>query len=282
MVILLLACKGPASPVHTGDTGIRPPPPCPVFEAWQDQGTIPTPPAIEISGIAVSGGRIWVQNDGGTAEIHEIGADGALVGTLALDITGGRDHEDLAVGPGPDGEPWLYLADIGDNGRSRTSVFVRRTPVPAVTQGPVVPESLELVYEDGARDAETVFVDPDGAIWVASKELDGQTGLYRADDGILHRLATLPFGEPPLGQATQVTGGDFGPRGLVLRTYLETGFVWPTHPGEGVLTALEREPCTVALAPEPQAEAIGWSDAGLFTASEGQNPTLHFHPLAAP
>ena len=49
--------------------------------------------------------------------VTALGPDGAVLATVRL--TGAPlmnlDWEALAVGPGPDGEPWVHVGDVGDN-----------------------------------------------------------------------------------------------------------------------------------------------------------------------
>ncbi|MEZ4319571.1 MAG: hypothetical protein R3F61_18795 [Myxococcota bacterium] len=279
----MLACSGPSDTPTDSDPPPREPD-CPEVLGTEVSGIVPTPPATELSGIAISGDRVWVHNDNGPPTLHALAHTGGLLGTTVLDASG-VDLEDLAIGPGPDGSRWLFLGDIGDNLRARVRVSVLSFPEPAEPDGLVVPTVTDLVYEDGARDAEALFVDDDGVVWIVSKEPDGASGVYRAGaDGVLHREQTLLFGSPPLGVATLVTGGDFGPHGLVLRTYLDEAYVWPRveGSGDGVLDVLEREPCPIAIPQDSQGEAIAWGADGVFTVSEGESPPLHHIELSAP
>lgn len=283
LIVLLAACNG-ATPVDT-DPAVFTPPPCPSFAPASLIGVVETPPAVEISGMAVGDGVIWVHNDGGeNAAVHAISPQGGRLSTWTLDGVVNLDFEDMARAPGPDGGMWLWIADIGDNAAARTEIQVYRFPEPdPMIDGSVTPERLDLIYPDGPRDAESLLVDPvDGTLWIVEKSLDGVSGFYRLlrpmpGPSVLERALTKTFGQPPLGQATTVTGGDLDERGLVVRTYLEQGFVWPRAEGEPVIDALQRDPCTVTLAPEPQGEAIAWGPDGLYTISEGDQPGVHFH-----
>ncbi|MCB9668333.1 MAG: hypothetical protein H6734_02565 [Alphaproteobacteria bacterium] len=283
-LILLVGCAGgPTEPTEPpGPAG------CPEFEAGAALGTVPTPPATELSGIAASSdGRYLVHNDSGEpAEVHVLGPDGAHLGTWSLTGVDAVDFEDIAIGTSPLGDETVYVGDIGDNLSRRTEgVQVYRFALPAFDDGPVTAERLDLVWPDGPRDAESLWIDDQGALWLADKQVDGNTGLYQVRlpmPGInaLQRMTSLQLGEPPLGDATQVTAGDFGPRGLVLRTYLQTAFVWPRNPGESVLDALANDVCAVGLLGEGQGEGIAWTPDGLVTVSEGDTPALNLVPFA--
>lgn len=280
--LLLFGCPGDVTPPATP----LPPPACPVFDAGEPVGRVPSPPASEISGVAVApDGRLFVHNDSGDpAEVHVLTPDGGFLGTWTLTGVDAIDFEDIAIGPGPNGAPFVWVGDIGDNNAERTNITVYRFPLPAEDGGELVPERLDLTYGDGPRNAETLFVDGAGSLWIASKSMDGDTGLYRLvlprpGPAVLDRVLSLQFGEPPLGQNRLVTGGDWSERGLVLRTYVQTAFIWPINPDEELLPALQRPPCTVFLRPEFQPEAIAWTADGLVTITEGNTPNVNVHQL---
>src|SRR5439155_4051433 len=94
-------------------------------------GTIASPALGETSGIA-AGRRVngvwWVHNDSGDgARVFAIGTDGRDLGEFALSGATAVDWEDIAAGPGPSaGVAYLYVADIGDNAKSRAAVRVYR------------------------------------------------------------------------------------------------------------------------------------------------------------
>lgn len=280
----LLILVGCSEPVPTEPIAI---PDCITFSPGASVGQVPSPPAIEISGLAVSDDAIWVHNDGGPPEIYALNLDGSLRSTWTLEGVVFVDLEDMARAPGPDGRPWLYLADIGDNAMARTMVRVFRFPEPDSSTDGVIPvvERLDLTYPDGPRDAETLLVDPvDGTLWIVSKEPDGESGFYRIlrpgpGPQVLERALQMTFGVPPLGQTSLVTGGDLDARGLILRTYLTEAYLWVRGVDEPVIEALKRDPCPVTLVGEPQAEAIGWGPDGLYTISEGLDPDVNVHGI---
>jgi hypothetical protein len=233
---------------------------------------VPSPPATELSGIVVDADGAWVHNDSGPETLHRLGLDGAVTGSVTTGTTG-RDLEDLARLP--DGR--LVLADIGDNGAARADVSLVTFAVDGTTVTDVARQTL--AYENGPRDAETLFADEAGTVWVVEKAVDGASGVYEAVGSMLERRTVLQFGTAPLGQATLVTGGDLGPRGIVLRTYLDEAYVWPRTPDEPVEVTFERAPCPVTIAGEPQGEAIAWGPDGLYTVSEGETPVLYRIPF---
>jgi hypothetical protein len=89
-----------------------------------------------------------------------------------------RDWEDLAAGPCPGGA-CLYVADIGDNNRSRPHVTVYRVPEPRPDQAVSEPADVwTLTYPDGAHDAEALFV-AGSALFIVTKDDPAATALFR-------------------------------------------------------------------------------------------------------
>ena len=266
-------------------------------------GTVASGALTEISGVAASrrtNGVYWVHNDSGdTARVFAIGADGRDLGEFALGGVTAVDWEDIAAGPGPAaGVAYLYLADIGDNARTRASVQIYRVSEPAVnpaaTPGP--PQTLggvatlTLTYPDGPHDAEALIVDPTtGELFVVTKDLvGGVAGVFRAPANLangstsgLTRVATVS-----LGAGRGVTGADVTPNGdvVALRTYLSV-VLFPRAAGQSLAQAFSQASCAGAAPPfgsstpasEPQGEAIGFTrdGRGYVTVSEGVHPVLH-------
>jgi hypothetical protein len=197
--------------------------------------------------------------------------------TWTLD-TAAVDWEDMASAV-IDGVPTLVVGDIGDNAAARTSItlHVITEPTDPLTGGDLVGSSLELTYEDGPRDAEALVIDPrSGEILIVTKNA-ADTGLYRVAGTRLERLTDLDFTRPPLGGFAP-TGADWSSDGwLVIRTYLPEAYLWHVPAGADVVEVVQRTPCTVTLAEEPQAEAIAFSSGGnaLFTASEGSGEPIY-------
>lgn len=273
---LLAGCTGAPSPETDSDEPAATPPLCPEVVEIRSVAQVPTPPATELSGAAWAEGRLWMHNDSNPAEVHALDIANGMLATVVLEYDV-RDLEDIASGIDPDGQRVLVLADIGDNASVRDSVATLTFPIPDAP-GTISPSPRTLRYEDGPHDAETVLVDADGIIWVVTKEPDGLTGFYRAaGDDMLRREHTLQFGQPPLGQFRTVTAGDFGPHGLVLRTYSTEAYVWPSHADldESLATVLAREPCSVEIGPAAQGEAVSWGPGGLYAVSEGTEPDVY-------
>lgn len=241
--------------------------PAPVVLTLQD-------PAIdESSGLAVSAlhdGVLWTHDDGGEAAVvYAVGGSGETVARVTLAGIDPYDPEALAPGTGPDGEPALFLGDIGDNLSVRPDVSVFRFDEPDSLTDQTVPAAwYRFSYPDGPHDAEALLVDPQGRLLVATKGISGQ-GLYRAprelvtqDQGTnrLTRIATVP---------SVVTDGAYLPDGrFVLRTYW--GVYLYDRPGHQV--GYEQLPG------QQQGESIAADGTRLLVGSEG----VHSDVLAVP
>jgi hypothetical protein len=173
------------------------------------------PDIVESSGLVAVDGLVVTTNDSGdSGRVFAVDpATGATVGVTTWPI----DPEDVeALAPAGPGHVWV--ADIGDNQHARGSVSVLRVPV-----GPgdrdVVPETYELVYPDGAHDAEALVSHPvTGQLFLISKGVFAGT-VYAAPQRLRadrpNRL--IEVGQAPgiVTDATFLPGGG----GVVMRTY---------------------------------------------------------------
>jgi len=254
----------------------------------------------EISGMVESRHHqnvFWVHNDSGDApQVYAVNTKGQLLGTYQLAGAEARDWEEMAIGPGPGGKSYLYLADIGDNSAKHESIAVYRVLEPEVseTQAAVNTEitgvtKFEFVYEDGPRDAESFFVDPlTDAFYVITKRDADRNRVYRVvapkpdSRNTLELVATIPV--------TWSTAADISPDGLqiLVRRYSGAegsrfpasvaGYYWSrADASTSIVDMLRQEPEVVPLAVERQGEAICFDaeGAGFYTTSErgpGDNP----------
>ena len=111
------------------------------------------PAIIESSGLAVVDGLFVTTNDSGdSGRVFVVDpANGSTVGVTAWSA----EPDDVeALAPAGNGEVWV--GDIGDNLAERESVSITRVPV---QRGDVDVDqpSYELVYPEGARDAESLL-----------------------------------------------------------------------------------------------------------------------------
>ncbi len=168
-----------------------------------------------------------------------------------------RDVEALA--PAGPGEVWV--ADIGDNDAVRDSVSVARVRLGAGDTSVEPVAQHDLTYPAGARDAETLLVDPDGRLLVVTKGLLG--GEFLRSERRLVEDAPNPLAA--VGVALPIaTDGAFFPDGrhLLVRSY-----------GNAVLYAYPslRAVAGFDLPDQEQGEGLAIDESGaVFLSSEGQ------------
>jgi hypothetical protein len=263
----------------------------PEFLPGVQVGVVASSALNEISGLAasrVNDDVLWAHNDSGdSARVFAINTAGALLGTYNISGASATDWEDMALGPGPAaGVEYLYLGDIGDNTAARGSVRVYRVAETSVgsTQSPVNvnlsgAETFTLTYPDGARDAETLMVDPTtGDLYIVSKR-ESRSRVYRAPASALVNGAAVTMeykAQLPWGWAT---GGDISPDGdeVLIRGYSNAS-LWSRAPGANLWDAFTGGEVSATLRSESQGESIafdgdGW---GYFTVSEGTNPPIYY------
>ena len=164
----------------------------PQFLAGVQVGALGYSQIDEASGIVASRKNtdvLWVHNDSGDGPyVYAMNREGDHLGRYYISGASATDWEDIAIGPGPvAGESYLYCGDIGDNSAVRSSIKIYRIVEPTVssTQSPVNAtlygaNSIEMIYPDGARDAETLMVDPvNRDLYIVSKR-DSLSRVYRA------------------------------------------------------------------------------------------------------
>jgi hypothetical protein len=176
--------------------------------------TFQDPDVVESSGLALVGDWLVTVNDSGdSGRVFTVDGSGATIGVTAW-TPEPRDVEALA--PAGDGAVWV--GDIGDNSGLRDSIRIIKVPV-GEGEAEAEAESYELVYPDGARDAESLLADPTtGRLYVATKEIFGGV-LYAVPEDL------DPEGRNRLSEVGPVlsiaTDGAFFPDGrhLVVRSY---------------------------------------------------------------
>jgi hypothetical protein len=133
-------------------------------------------PRISEASALVDLGSMWVtSNDSGdSGRLFVVGAaSGRTIGMVRFRITV-KDVEALA----PAGVSSVWVGDIGDNDNNRRFINVFR-----VTVGPglidVTPRVFHLAYPQGHPNAESMFVDREGRIYIITKNLTGGI-VYRA------------------------------------------------------------------------------------------------------
>ncbi len=225
---------------------------------------------------------LWTHNDsGGDPQLFAIDTDGSLLGRFAVAGAANHDWEDIATGPGPEpGKSYLYIGDIGDNSAVRASISVYRVAEPEQRPdgdaGLPQVERQVLTYPDGARDAETLIVDPEsGDLYVVTKR-EAKSRVYRFDgpwDGTPSQLEYLGA----LGWSGAVAG-DTSPSGnlVALKSYLFVR-IYDRVAGESIWQTLSKGGEIAPYIPEPQGEAIALcGNEGVYlTLSEGAGSPLY-------
>lgn len=260
------------------------------------KGVVQDPRLKEVSGLVASRthpGYFWTHNDSGDKPwLYLIDSVGHSIATFELKGAKHVDWEDIAIGPGPKKKlDYLYVADIGDNAARRGKVVVYRVPEPDLEYikpghhellSEVVP--LPFHYFDGARDAETLLIDPiDRNLVIITKRspkvhvyvtsIDGEWNTSRT----LDRLRRIPF--------TNIVGGDLSADGsaLLLKTYTKVLY-WKRETDHSLAELFDGAPRELPYQLEPQGEAIAWSHDGTryYTLSEeraGVAAILYGYPL---
>ena len=221
------------------------------------------PRVIESSGLVDAGRLLFTINDSGDGP-YVYAVDSRTGVTTAVTTYSRDDVTDVeAIAPGRRGTLWV--GDLGDNRGDRDEVDVYRLR-PADRTGAVVSTRYRFRYPDGARDAETLLVDPrSGRLLVVSKSVFGGT-VYRAparlDPTGVNRL------HPFAGVEGLVTDGAFFPDGkhVVLRTYDSAStYSYPDFALVG----------TVRLPDQDQGEGIAvGGDGRVLLSSEGLRSTV--------
>ncbi len=214
------------------------------------------PAIIESSGLVAGDLFVTVNDSGDGPRIFTVDpATGETVGTTTWQ---GEAVDVEALAPAGPGEVWV--GDTGDNLARRSSISITRVPF-GTGERAVAGERFELVYPDGAHDAETLLVHPEtGQVLVVVKEFIGRVyaAPRRLDPDGPNRLREV-------GSALGIsTDGSFWPDGehLMIRNYGQAAvYTWP---------GLERLE-TLTLPTQEQGEGLAVSaDGEVYLSSEGE------------
>lgn len=223
--------------------------------------TFADPRIDESSGLVAQDDVVVTVNDSGDSN-RIFTVDTASGETVGVTSWQGDAVDVEALAPAGRGEVWV--ADIGDNQRSRRSVTVAKVPF-AVGDRTTEAPTYELVYPDGPHDAETLLADPrTGRLYVVVKELRGR--VFAAPPRLSadgpNRLTEVGT---TLGFSTD---GAFFPDGrhVILRNYVQAAvYTWPD------LERLE----TFALPVQRQGEGIATTGpAEAMISSEGARSSV--------
>lgn len=255
----------------------------------------------EISGIAASGINkdiYYVHNDSGdTSRFFAMSPDGKLISTLYFngnpaERLGVMDCEDIAVGPGPaKGKSYVYVGDIGDNAGIRKFLTIYRIPEQTNwTKGGninVTATPVNLKYPDGAKDAETLMIDPiQKLFYIISKRTDTvkiytAPLTYKPNDTLTMTYHGKLFfkGYKPF---KWITAGDISKDGkqVLVKSY-EKIYYWKREGNEPIWQTLQRTPVEPNYQQEKQGEAIGFTPdgRGFYTVSEGVFSPVYYYKV---
>ena len=233
----------------------------------------------EASGMAVSRsmpGTLWLHNDSGKPELIAVDRTGKPAGRVSLTGAALEDWEAMSSGPCDVGH-CLYVGDIGDNDAARSHVTIYRLREPSKASGAAKVDGVfRASYPDGAHDAETLLVGPDGTLHIVTKGETGPAALYRFPRelraGTTLRLERVgdPLAKGSLAQAARITDGAVSPDGRWVALRSRTTVT--LYPAAAFFKGAFDPARTIDLQSlgEPQGEAIAFSSAGtIFLAGEG-------------
>jgi hypothetical protein len=266
----------------------------------------PLPPELrESSGLALSRtqpGVIWSHNDSGDAPmLYAIDLKGRLLAKIAVANAVARDWEDISYGRCPDdaagGQQCLYIADTGNNDRSRDVLTIFVVVEPTISGAdpsrPLVvnARSFRYRYPGPPEDAEALAVLSNGDLTIVTKGRTPTISFFGFSKADIARaltsnevLTATPQGDsgiaPDQGLGRWVTAAAMSPDGMTLavRTYSEIFFYAVQNGAQGRRWRDLKRPCFLGDV-EPQGEAIDFLDEKtLLLASEtsrGRRGTLH-------
>jgi hypothetical protein len=260
-----------------------------LFLAGIPQGKLTNPLLEEVSGLVASQrypNRLYVHTDsGGESAVFVLDTLGNELGRLELTGLKNRDWEDIAIGPGPNGSSYIYVAEIGDNEAKHEEIYLYRFAEPELLQA--VPsaaiDQVKLQFPGGPKDAETLLADPiTGSLFLVSKR-EPKNALYQVPatafekgSATLEKVHEFDFNSSVAGNISK-DGSQ-----ILIKTYLAV-FYWKRTDKQSLVEALKAVPMRLPYVPEPQGEAIGFNFKGdaYFTLSEKRNgviPTLYRYP----
>jgi hypothetical protein len=254
-LIVCVTCSASAPPRLAGDT-------CAITSGPARLADLP-----EASGLALSRrtpGLLWSHNDSGQPVLAAVDANGTVRGRVRIANATVEDWEDVSAARCASGN-CLYVADIGDNNRSRASVTIYRLPEPAPQASePAMAEVFTAAYPDGPHDAEALFV-LGADLYLVTK--DDSSTIYRLPNPAagkkttMERVATLPL--------QRVTDAETSADGtwVAIRTGHEVAFYRSSdirRGGPGAVTV------SLSHVKEPQGEGVALDANGmLYLTSEG-------------
>ena len=284
--LLLASCTGGEGETALTDGRIAPSPSTSATCTLIARETLPAE-VRETSGLALGAREplvLWTHNDAGNEPVlFAIDPTGRVVDRVRVNGAELTDWEDIEAAPCGDGT-CLFIGDIGDNDSEREHITVYRIPEPAAGADETAPAvALHARFPDGPRDAEALFIGPDGALYIVTKGRSEPVALYRwptsqpgGGTGLLEQVRVL-FPEPAADD-DRVTAATTSPDGALVgvRTYRSL-YVYPlTELLSG--DAADATSLDLSVARQTKGESLAISPEGdLWLTSEAEesgSPTL--------
>lgn len=239
-------------------------------------------------------GVYWTLNDSGNSpNLYAVDEKGANRGTFRVDDADNEDWEALALGPGKDGGPALYIGDIGDNDRRRKEIVVYRVPEPEPfgagarnNSGRISNvETFTFSYPNGAHDAEALLVHPKtGELLIVTKDTIGRATVYRAPQPLdsrkkmtLEHIGNLDLAGHGI-KLDVVDDGAVAPDAsrVTIRTY-GSALEYDLPPNAQLASIWKQTPRVLKLDDGPQSEGITYRADGkaLITIGEGTPAAMY-------
>lgn len=261
-------------------------------------GHLENPSIDEASGLARSqreNGVLWTINDEGRPLLHALDTSGARRGEVELEQAVNRDWEDLASFE-LDGEPYVLVADVGDNEarRGKTTLYIAKEPGTGDAHAEVG-WKIDFRYPNGPRDAESVAVDIENERILVLSKREIPPVLYelplRSDDdetitarrlgaiGSLPRPSRRDIESAPdtMSWHWQPTGMDISAdgRAAVIMTYRAV-YYYLRRAGQDWFEALNSEPIRIGLGSFGNAESVAFGDdrRTVYVTGEHRNSLL--------
>jgi len=222
-------------------------------------------------------GILYSHNDsGGENAIFAIDETGKLKCRIVIAGIKNRDWEEIAIAVDPQSaNPQIYIGEIGDNAAKHPSIAIYKVTEPSLAMGDTLIvidtyETINIQYEDGPRDAEAFFVDPQSRdIYIISKR-EEQVGIYHlAYPQSFHQMnIAQKMGQM---QMSWVTAADISPNGKYILVKNYTGIRrFTVKRKTGIAHALQKKGKSMPYKLEPQGEAVCWDarGKGYFSLSE--------------
>lgn len=239
-------------------------------------------PVREASGASLDRrvpGVFWTHGDSGNPPVlFGMGRNGELLGRVRVAGARNRDWEDMAIGPCPGGT-CVYVADIGNNNARQMDLVLYRAPVPSPADTATAPaEEFRARFPGPGRDAEGLFVMPQGEIYLVTKGGSGPVELWRWPTPLaagtvqqLERVRELAPRVQQLGDLVTGAGASQDGRWVAVRTY---GRLAIYRAADLLGTGGPAYTMDLALLGESFGEAVAIeSDGTLLLVSEGRGST---------